>query len=104
VERVYQAASLLDAQLVQDALEDSGIDATINGAYLSGAIGELPADATPSVWVIDDVDVARARTIINELLDDTASDSRSDWTCADCGEASSASFQFCWKCGTARSV
>lgn len=104
MERVYQAASLLDAQLVQDALNDSGIDATINGAYLSGAIGELPADATPSVWVIDDGDVARARTIINELLDDTGSGSDSDWTCADCGEMSSASFRLCWKCGAAKPV
>jgi len=102
VERVYQAASLLDAQLVQDALQDSGIDATINGAYLSGAIGELPADATPSVWVIDAADAIRARTVISELLAD-ASSLDGDWHCAECGERSSATFQLCWKCGAARS-
>ncbi|MDH3713315.1 MAG: DUF2007 domain-containing protein [Gammaproteobacteria bacterium] len=104
MECVYQAASLLDAQLVQDALEGGGIDATINGVYLSGAIGELPADATPSVWVINDSDVTRARTIIKELLDDATSGPGGDWTCADCGEGSSAAFQFCWKCGSAKSI
>ena len=103
MQHVYQAANLLDAQLVQDALQDGGIEATINGAYLSGAIGELPADATPSVWVINAGDAARARTIISELLDDDASGAGGEWNCSDCGERSSASFQFCWKCGAARS-
>jgi len=104
VERVYQAASLLDAQLVRDALADSGIDATINGVYLSGAIGELPADATPSVWVIDDGDVARAKVLISDLLEnDTAGGPEGDWKCVDCGERSGSTFQFCWKCGHARS-
>lgn len=101
MERVYQAANLLDAQLVQDALRDSGIDATINGAYLSGAIGELPADATPSVWVLEDSDVDRARTVISELLN---TDAAGEWRCADCGEHSSGNFQFCWNCGAARSL
>ena len=98
---VYQAEGLLDAQLVQDALRDSGIEATINGAYLSGAIGELPADATPSVWVADPGDVALARTIIGELLD-AAAGAEGDWHCDKCREQCEATFQFCWKCGARR--
>ena len=102
MERVYQAASLLDAQLVQDALRDSGVDATINGAYLSGAIGELPADATPSVWVIDTSDANRAGAIISELLESSTARAGSDWICGDCGERCEFAFQFCWKCGAAK--
>lgn len=98
---VYQAENLLDAQLVQDALQDSGIDATINGVYLSGAIGELPADATPSVWVVDAGDVAQARSIIRELLENAAG-TEGDWRCGKCGEQCEASFQFCWQCGAGR--
>ena len=103
MQQVYQAASLLDAQLVQDALQDSGLEATINGAYLSGAIGELPADATPSVWVINAEDAGRARAVICELLDARASPADGDWICT-CGERCEAAFQFCWRCGAAKGI
>ena len=92
----------MDAQLVFDALQSSGIEATINGAYLSGAVGELPTDATPSVWVIDEADVYRAKTVINELLEPESSVLRGEWFCGECGERCAATFQICWNCGAAR--
>jgi len=96
VKRVYQAANLIDAQLMRDALLAEGIECAIHGSYLSGAAGELPVDATPSVWVLDDGDLARARRIAAEL-ERSAGDTR-DWRCTQCGELLAASFQYCWNC------
>jgi hypothetical protein len=40
---VYHAESIVDAHLVKDALEYAGIPAFINGEYLIGGMGQLPA-------------------------------------------------------------
>lgn len=48
---VYHAASVIDAQLVVDLLAASGVPAHVQGSYLSGAIGELPAGEMVRVWV-----------------------------------------------------
>lgn len=50
--QVYQAASVIDAQLVCDLLKDEGFDAVVHGGYLSGAIGELPPDTLISVYLL----------------------------------------------------
>ena len=50
--QVYQAASVIDAQLVCDLLKDAGFDAVVHGGYLSGAIGELPPDTLVSVYLL----------------------------------------------------
>lgn len=49
---VYQAASVLDAQLVCDMLLDAGFNAVVRGGYLSGAIGELPPDTLVAVSIL----------------------------------------------------
>lgn len=48
---VYHAASVIDAQLVVDLLAAAGVPAHVQGSYLSGAIGELPAGEMVRVWV-----------------------------------------------------
>jgi hypothetical protein len=40
---VYHAEGIVDAHLVKDALENAGIPAFINGEYLIGGMGQLPA-------------------------------------------------------------
>jgi hypothetical protein len=40
---VYHAEGIVDAHLVKDALENVGIPAFINGEYLIGGVGQLPA-------------------------------------------------------------
>ena len=40
---VYRAENLVDAHLLKDALEQSGIPAFVSGEYLVGGIGQLPA-------------------------------------------------------------
>ncbi len=101
MQRVYQAADLVDAQLMLDRLLAEGIECAIQGSYLSGAIGELPADATPSVWVVNDEDAARARQFARTLYAHGAEHS-APWVCTTCGERHGGDFQLCWNCGGAR--
>ena len=65
MKQIYSAANMLDAQLLKDFLLDRGIEVIIKGELLMGAIGEIPADTTPSVWVMDDEDFDKAKTLVS---------------------------------------
>lgn len=62
---VYHAASVIDAQLVVDLLAAAGVPAHVQGSFLSGAIGELPAGEMVRVWVAGE-QVELARRILDE--------------------------------------
>lgn len=64
---VYHAESLVDAQLVKDALEAAGIPAFVSGAYLTGGIGLLPARDLVTVMVPDSAVEEAARIIADTL-------------------------------------
>lgn len=63
---VYRAASIIDANLVKVALESVGIMAFVNGAFLTGAAGDLPVNDLVSVMVAN-IDIERARPIVEEI-------------------------------------
>lgn len=65
VKVAYHAANPIDAQLVVDRLAHAGIGAHLQGSFLIGGIGELPAGEMLRVWVADD-EVDRARQLIRE--------------------------------------
>ena len=60
---VYDASSNIEAHLVMHQLQQAGIEATIQGEYLQGGIGELPAAGNIRV-IVPVKDVAEARQII----------------------------------------
>ncbi len=60
---IYRAANIADAHLIRQMLEAEGIHAFIQGEYLQGAVGELPANTEILVQVGDD-DYAAARAIV----------------------------------------
>lgn len=58
---VYRAANIADAHLIRQMLEAEGMPAFIQGEYLQGAVGELPANTEILVRVSDEhADAARA--------------------------------------------
>lgn len=64
---VYHAEGIVDAHLVKDALENAGIPAFVNGEYLIGGVGQLPARdflavSVPEVFVEDAGPVVREIT------------------------------------------
>ncbi|HET9031812.1 MAG TPA: DUF2007 domain-containing protein [Dokdonella sp.] len=63
---VYRADSIIDANLVKNALESAGVLAFVNGAYLTGAAGELPVSGLVNVMVAD-IDIERALPVVEAV-------------------------------------
>ncbi len=101
--QVYQAATVVDAQLVADALTEADIACELTGQYLSGAIGELPPGDVLGVRIHDATLEARAREVIADW-DLARKRVRDDWFCRGCGEQIGGAFGLCWKCGAAEPV
>jgi hypothetical protein len=102
MQRLYQAADRIEAQLLVDFLDGYLIRARILGDYLAGAFGELPVDIYPSVWVLEDEDLPRARELLARFLSRGEAASGPIWVCPTCGERVDAGFDLCWNCGRAR--
>lgn len=60
---VFDASSNIEAHLVMHQLQQAGIEASIEGEFLQGGIGELPAAGNIRVMVAEK-DVAEARQVI----------------------------------------
>lgn len=71
---IYNAANPIDAQLVSDLLSDAGIETHVQGSFLVGGIGELPAGEMMRIWVPDEA-ADEARRIIAESSRGDGSDS-----------------------------
>jgi len=106
VKQIYSARDLLEAQLLKDFILDHQIDVLIKGDLLLGAIGELPADTTPSVWVLDDDEYDRAKELVLVFKgrDKTSQVELTVWKCLECDELIESQFSECWKCGKTRPV
>ena len=61
----YRAANLSDAHLLRQLMEAEGIPAFIQGEFLQGAVGELPANTEVFVRVPDG-HVEAARAVVEE--------------------------------------
>lgn len=77
---LYQAANGLEAQMLHDLLAQEGIATQIEGAYLMGGVGELPASGLVRL-VVDEADYARGREAIErweatEVVPNAATPSR----------------------------
>jgi len=98
MQRVFTAATLLEAHLVQQMFEAESIRAAVFNENAHGAAGELPiTEVWPEVWIKDDRHRSEARSII-ERYEATSSGKRRA-TCAQCGEYSPGNFELCWYCG-----
>jgi Putative prokaryotic signal transducing protein len=62
---IYRAANIADAHLIRQLLEAEGIPAFIQGEYLQGAVGELPANTEILVHVADE-NADAARVVVDE--------------------------------------
>lgn len=101
--RLYQARDRIEAQFLRDFLERHLIRTAVLGDYLAGAAGDLPVDIFPTLWVVDDDDLSRARELVDRFLSQSAAEeSGMPWTCPACGETVEGGFDVCWNCGHER--
>jgi hypothetical protein len=99
VQQLYLARDRIEAQLLKDHLDRHLVRAVVLGDFLAGAAGELPAGISPSLWLIDDEDLVRARALLADFLAPPAPPTdRSPWICAACGEPVEPDFDLCWNC------
>ena len=96
---LYQAKDRIEAQLLKDHLADWHIDTVMQGDYLTGAAGELPALSFPVLWVVEDRDLARARQLVTLFFQQEQPEG---WRCDRCGEQNEGQFGLCWQCSTPR--
>ncbi|MEW8507450.1 MAG: DUF2007 domain-containing protein [Candidatus Thiodiazotropha sp.] len=99
MQELYQAADRVEAQMLKDYLDREGIETVIVGDYLSGAVGELPADIFPTLWVIEENDLERAKRLTERFFNRSTA-SGAAWRCDVCGERIEAGFEICWNCGS----
>jgi hypothetical protein len=98
--RVLTARHVFEAHHWRNVLAAAGIGAHVRNAYISGALGELPADnCAPEVWVNQESDVPRATLLLEESL---AAARDAPWNCSSCSEAIEGQFFACWNCGAQR--
>jgi ribosomal protein L40E len=93
--RIYVAASLSQAHLVQQMLLAAGIPSRVLNEHSGGALGELASTSVwPEVWIDRDQQADLASQLITEL------ESRADeeQICATCGEINPSTFEICWRC------
>jgi hypothetical protein len=99
MQQLYLARDRIEAQLLKDYLERHWVRVVVLGDYLAGAAGELPANISPSLWLIDDEDLERARGLLADFLAPPISPTDpSPWICPACGEPVEADFDLCWNC------
>jgi hypothetical protein len=99
VKRVFSSYNQTAVYHARNLLENAGIEVLVKNAILSSAMGELPpAECQAELWVLNDLDQARAEQILSEK-----EPSGPDWTCS-CGEKLGAQFTQCWRCGAYRSA
>ena len=104
LKRIYVAANAVDAHMLKDLLAQEAIEAVVRGddfVPLQG--GNLfRMETRPSVWVLDDDRLARARELAAEFGSGPVAGGETEtWRCR-CGETVEAQFSECWSCGRAR--
>lgn len=62
---LYQASNALEAHMILHLLEQQGLSGRVDGEYLQGAIGELPAAGLVRVMV-DEHDYAAAKKLVDQ--------------------------------------
>lgn len=60
---VFRGSDYIEAQLISGLLRQAGIEVFLQGAYLQGALGDLPATGHLAIFV-DDADRMAAERII----------------------------------------
>ena len=96
--KVYEASDWMAAQLMFDWLQSNGLEPKMEGIYRQGAIGQLPVNATPSLWVADAFAERAEQEIAAFHRRTREREQMADWVCAGCHEVSPASMDSCWNC------
>ena len=98
MKRLAQAPNLALASLWCDMLAQAGFEVSVQRAYTSSIVGEIPPDqALPEIWILDDDQLDAARALLAQLQHPAWR----HWVCRGCYEHIDGPFDHCWQCGAA---
>ena len=99
---VYHARQRFDAYLVAGRLRHAGIRTHVFNEHAASIVGDVPPDvAQPQVWLERDEDRERAQILLDRIEEEARRGG--DVRCNACAEVSPATFDLCWRCGSALS-
>jgi hypothetical protein len=90
----------MEGHAIRGFLDANGVEAIVRGEFLSGGVGELPADVC-AVWIVDDASHERAIGLLRDYLRGTHVRVEA-WVCPACNERLEGQFTECWNCGAER--
>lgn len=100
--KVFEDFDIMLVGHYQSVLESHGIETFMKNQFGTSGAGELPfVEVIPQLWVLNESDAERAKTLIQEL-DGTSNLPMQAWDCPACGTAQEAAFTHCWKCSAQR--
>ena len=103
--KLLVVANAVDAHLFKELLEQEGIAAVVRGDDMFPLQGGhlFRMEVRPSVWVLDDERLPRAREIAADYNSrgTSSTEAAETWNCP-CGEVVEIQFTECWSCGHAR--
>ncbi|WP_322071345.1 putative signal transducing protein [Paraburkholderia bannensis] len=100
--KLVRAPNVVIAQHWMNILATAGVPCELHNRYLSGAMGEIPAEqCAPEIWLVDDRDETLARKLIADATLGPQPGAPS-WRCPQCGETLEPQFTVCWQCGRER--
>jgi len=100
--KLARAPNVVIAQHWMNILAAAGVPCELHNRYLSGAMGEIPADqCAPEIWLTDERDEKLARKLIADATNGPPPGAPA-WHCPQCGETLEAQFTVCWQCGRER--
>ena len=99
MQKIYSAIDLPNAYIVSNLLTEEGIETCVLNQNAQGGLGDIPFhQAYPEVWIIHEVDLARAQAVITTLQ--YAPNNTGICICPKCSEENPGHFQLCWQCGS----
>lgn len=104
MEKVYSTDNRFMVWHIKNILQNAGIECVVKNDLLSAAAGVLPpTECWPEVWVLNDANVAKAKSLMSDALDVSALHQNlvkgDDWLCLNCQETNESQFYHCWQCG-----
>ena len=65
MKKIYEASNSIEAKLLLDLIEQAGLNARVDGEYLQGAMGGLPASGLLTIRVAEE-DFADAEEVLRQ--------------------------------------
>jgi hypothetical protein len=94
--RIFDGVDAIEAYLVRDMLIQAGLHADVRGFDRLTAMGDIPANSWPNVWVPPQ-QAEKARELVANFV--RPKTPVHPWTCTSCQDENPGEFGSCWKCG-----